>query len=300
MNLLQLVQQATAEMGLPVPTFVAGNTAQDTTQQMALLNAAGAELSRKHLWEAMISEYSFTTQSRTLTGTTVLNSAVVTVLSATTAGMDTTWMVTGTGINANTYIQTVDSVSQVTLSQVATASGTLVSLTFGKTKYALPTDYDRQIDRTHFDRSKRWELLGPETAQQWQWLKSSWISTGPRIRYRILGGLFQIWPMSSTADVLGFEYVSKNWALSVGLVGQSAFAQDTDTCIYPDRLMVLALKKKYFEVKGMDPTFFERDYEFELNLAKTNDAGSATLSMAPRFNSVLIGWENIPDSAYGH
>ena len=272
MNLLALVQQATAELGLPVPTSVAGNTATDTVQQMALLNAAGAELARKHLWEMLVTEYRFTTLSQILTGTTTLGSAVVTGLPSTT-GLDTTYMATGVGVGQDVYVKSVDSGTQVTLSSVATVAGTN-AITFGKTKYSMPVDYDRQIDRTHFDKSKRWEMLGPETAQQWQWLKSSWISTGPRIRYRILGGFFQIWPLCSTADVLGFEYVSKNWVLSNAGVGQASFLADTDTCIFDDRLMILALKKHYFEIKGFDAQYFERDYEFQLNLAKT-----ATISM---------------------
>jgi len=63
--------------------------------------------------------------------------------------------------------------------------------------------------------------------------------------------------------------------------------------------MVLFLKKKYFEIVGFDTTALERDYESELNKAKTMDAGSPTLSMNPRVNSVLIGWENIPDAGFG-
>jgi hypothetical protein len=76
----------------------------------------------------------------------------------------------------------------------------------------MPSDYDRKIDRTDWDKTKHWEMLGPETAQQWEWLLSGYISTGPRIRYRIFGGYFQIWPMVTTADTLGFEYVSNAWA----------------------------------------------------------------------------------------
>jgi hypothetical protein len=63
--------------------------------------------------------------------------------------------------------------------------------------------------------------------------------------------------------------------------------------------MVLGIKKKYFEIKGFDVTALTRDYEKQLNIAKAADAGSPTLSMAPRKSSVLIGWENIPDSNYG-
>ena len=293
-TLLTLVQRASAEMGLGIPNFVIGNTTPDVVQTLYLINAVGQELSREYPWEALNKEYRFTTQYTQLTGTTTTGSAVVTGLSSTT-GLDTTYMVSGTGINQDTYISTVDSATQVTLTQSATASGT-VTLTFGKTKYDMPSDYDRQIDRTHYDKSKRWEMLGPETPQQWQFLKSSYISTGPRLRYRIMGQYFQIWPQMSTNEYLGLEYISENW-VNNGLA--ATFTDDSDTCIYPDRLIILGLKKKYFEVKGFDATYFERDYQRELAIAKANDQGSPTLSLAPRPATVLIGWENIPDSNYG-
>ena len=60
--------------------------------------------------------------------------------------------------------------------------------------------------------------------------------------------------------------------------------------------MVLFLKMKYFEIKGFDTTVLMRDYVAELDLAKANDAGSPTLSMNPRVNTVLIGYIDVhPD-----
>ena len=301
-TLLQLVQQATGEMGLAVPTQVAGNTSTDVIQLNYLINAAGYELSREFPWEALNREYRFYTQYQQSNGVVTANSATITgvdaaVVTAINAATATNWMITGTGINQDTYIVTATGTT-VTVSQLPTASGT-VQLTFGQTKYPLPSDYDRQTDRTHYDKSKRWEMLGPETPQQWQFLKSSYISTGPRMRYRIMGGEFQIWPIISTNEYLGYEYISNAWADSAAGVPQTSFVLDTDTCIFPDRLMVLALKKKYFEVKGFDSSSYQRDYDMELNISKANDQGSATLSFAPRAANVLIGYENIPDSNYG-
>lgn len=296
-TMLQLVQQATGEMGLTVPTAVAGSTSADPIQQLALLNALGYQLIRKYQWEALCTEYSFTTAFLASNGTTTNTSAVITGISSTATLAASLWQVTGIGIPNNAYIQSVDSGTQVTLNQAATQSGTN-PLTFGKTKYALPSDYDRQIDRTHWDKSKHWEMLGPETAQQWQWLKSGYISTGPRVRYRILGGYFQVWPVLGTAELLGFEYVSKNWAFSSLGTAQASFTADSDTCIFPDRLMVAGLKNLYYLAKGLGDTY-TMAYEDELTAAKPADGGSQTLSFAPRFADVLITSANIPDSGYG-
>ena len=296
-TLLQLVQQATGEMGLTQPTQVVGNTAADVVQIYSLINSVGYEIQRDHNWEALDKEYRFYTVYTTLTCTLVANSTVVNTVESTT-GLSNLYIVTGTGINQDTYVNTVTGNNSLTLSQAATTSG-VYTLYFSQAKYPLPSDWDRQVDRTHYDKSKRWEMLGPTSAQQWQFLKSSYISTGPRIRYRILGGYFQVWPAMNTDEYLGFEYMSNQWATSSTGVTQSSFLADTDTCIFPDRLMVTALKKKYFEIKGFDATAFTRDYLQQLSFAKANDSGSATLSFAPVPGSVLIGFENIPDANYG-
>ena len=296
-TLLQLVQQATGEMGLNQPTQVVGNTSSDVIQLYSLINSVGYEVQRDHNWEALDKEYRFYTVYETLTCTLVEDSVnVVTVES--TAGLSNLYIVTGTGINQDTYVNTVTGAHSLTLSQAATTSG-VYTLYFSQAKYPLPSDWDRQVDRTHYDKSKRWEMLGPTDAQQWQFLKSSYISTGPRIRYRILGGYFQVWPAMNTDEYLGFEYMSNQWATSATGVTQTSFLADTDTCIFPDRLMVTALKKKYFEIKGFDATAFTRDYLQQLSFAKANDSGSATLSFAPVPGSILIGFENIPDANYG-
>lgn len=298
-TLLQLVQSASAEMGLTVPTQVVGNTDVQVTQLYYLANALGIEISREFPWEAMNKTHSFYTQYLTTTGDVTQNTYTLTNLGSTT-GLDENWMVSGTGINQDTYVVTNDSATQVTVSQLSSASYTGATIYFSQVMYPLPSDYDRQIDRTHYDKSKRWEMLGPETPQQWEFLHSSYISTGPRMRYRIMDGKFQIWPMVSTNEYLRFEYVSNSWASSSGGTAQSQFLADTDTCVYPDRLMTLGLKRKFLEAKGLNTESVDRDYQRQMAIAKANDAGSATLSMAPKMSSVLIGFENIPDgSIYG-
>ncbi len=299
-TMLQLIQQASAEMGFDVPSSVAGNQQQQVVQWLALLNAVGYELQREHQWQKMNKEYVFNTDYLTTTGDLTAGSAVVTNIPSTT-GLSSYYQAVGTGINNATNILTVDSGTQVTLDQPATVSGTGVSITFSQVKYPFPSDFDRLIDRTDWDKSQHWEMLGPESAQQWQWLKSGYISTGPRVRFRPLDGLFQIWPALGVDHVLGFEYMSNSWVLTSGATQPtlSSFTADTQTCIFPDRLMVLGLKLKYFEIKSMDTTALWRDYNMQLSIAKAADAGSPTLSFAPRMSSVLVGWENIPDSNYG-
>ena len=298
-TMLQLVTQVTNELGVPTPTSVAGNPNQDVVQILALMNATGYELLRKADWRELTKPYSFFTDYTTTTGTYSTSSRVITGIPS-TAGLDTTYMVVGTGFPNATFIESVDSSTQVTTTNFSTSNVTSGTVYFQKVKYDFPDDYDSIVPRTQWDKSKHWEMLGPESAQQWEWLLSGFISTGPRIRWRLFGSYFQIWPGYSNAEFLGYEYRSKGWATASNGTVKNSFTADTDTCIYPDRLMVLSTKLKYFQAKGFDTTAIYRDYLTEFDTSVAQDTSAANLSFAPRPGSVLIGWDNIPDSGYGN
>jgi len=297
-TLLQLMTQVTGELGVPIPATVIGNNNQDVVQLLALMNACGYELMRKADWRQLTKTHIFTTSFLTTTGTWSDGGTVITSIPDTST-LDTTYMIVGSGIPNSAFITSVDSGTQVTADLTFTAAGTADTLNFQKVKYTLPTDYDLTVPRTHWDKSKHWEMLGPTDAQQWEWLLSGFIATGPRIRWRLLGEFFQIWPGYSSAEVLGFEYCSNSWASTTAGVGKTGFTVDSDTCIYPDRLIVLMTKLKYFEAKGFDTTAMYRNYIEELETDIGQNTSSANLSFAPRPSSILIGYDNIPDSGYG-
>lgn len=296
-TMLQLVQQVTNELGVATPASVAGNTNQDVIQILALMNACGYELLRKCDWRELTKQNQFYTQYVTTTATYTTTARTMIVPS--TTGLSTSYQVQGLGIGNATYIVSVDSPTQVTVNQDFTEGAIGGTVYFQQVKYDLPADYDSIVPRTMWDKSKRWELLGPEDAQQWEWLLSGYISTGPRIRWRLLGNTFQIWPGTSTNELLSYEYRSQGWAIGADGSVKNSFTADTDTCIYPSRVMVLFTKLKYFEAKGFDTTAMYRNYLTELETAIAQNTSAANLSFAPRPGTVLIGYDNIPDSGYG-
>lgn len=299
-TMLQLVQQVSAELNLAVPTYVAGNTNQDVQQILALMNGAGYELIKEHDWQALQVQYRFYTQAITTNATTVNGSTLLTVDSGTDISAVTKqWQITGYNINQDTYVVTADNNNhEIVMSQMASGTGT-GSIVLAQTAYDLPPDFEAITDRTQWDKTKHWEALGPEDAQQWQWLKSGYISTGPRIRWRILDNQFQIWPPMNTQEYLGWEYRSKGWARSATGAVKNSFTADTDTTVLDDRVMVLYTKLKYFQIKNFDTTALSQDYQRYLSVAKANDKGAPNLSFAPYPSKVLIGYANIPDTGYG-
>ena len=298
--MLQLVQQTAAELNLAVPTYVVGNTSQDVQQILALMNGAGYDLIKEHDWQALQVQYRFYTQAITTNATSVNGSTSLVVDGGTDiTAVNSNWQITGYNINQDTNVVTANnSTKEIVMSQMASGTGT-GSVVLAQTSYDLPADFETITDRTHWDKTKHWEMLGPEDAQQWQWLKSGYISTGPRIRWRILDNKFQIWPPMNTQEYLGWEYRSKGWARAADGTVKNSFTADSDNTVLDDRVMVLATKLKYFQVKSFDTTALTQDYQRYLSVAKANDKGAPNLSFAPYPSKVLIGYANIPDTGYG-
>jgi hypothetical protein len=297
-TMLQLVQQTAAELNLAVPTYVAGNTSQDVQQILALMNGSGYDLVKEYDWQALQVQYRFYTQAINTNGTSVNGSTQLVI----EPGVDITavtkqWGITGYNINQDTQVVSVSG-QTITMSQMASGSG-YGSIVLAQTAYDLPFDFERITNRTQWDKTKHWEALGPEDAQQWQWLKSGYISTGPRIRWRILDNQFQVWPPMNTNEYIGWEYKSKGWVRSPTGAVQNSFTNDSDTTVLDDRLIVLATKLKYFQIKSFDTTALQQDYFRYLNVCKAQDKGAPNLSFAPYPSKVLIGWANIPDTGYG-
>jgi hypothetical protein len=297
-TMLQMVQQVAAELNLAVPTYVIGNQSQDVQQILALMNGSGYDLVKEFDWQALQVQYRFYTQAINCNATAVNNSVLLTVDSGVDlTGVDKQWQITGSNINQDTNVVSVAG-QVITMSQMASGSGN-GAVVLAQTAYDLPFDFEAITDRTQWDKTKHWEALGPEDAQQWQWLKSGYISTGPRIRWRILDNQFQVWPPMNTQEYLGWEYKSNGWARGADGSVKTSFTADSDTTVLNDRLMVLFTKMKYWGIKGFDTTVVSQDYQRVLSIAKANDKGAANLSFAPYPSKVLIGWANIPDTGYG-
>ncbi len=310
LTLLQVVDRAYAEMALgSVPSTVIANTNLDVIQLLNLANGFGNDLMREYNWQRLTKEYRFTTVYYQYTATVVSGSTGLSALSSTTGltANPTYFMVTGAGIPQDTYLVSVSAgPATAVMSNAATTSGTTVTLTFSQVMYANASDFDRLNDDTEWDKTNRWQLLGPNTGQQWQWLKSSTIATGPRARYRMLGGLFQIYPAQAATLSYGLEYISNQWVLATAAAtpSKSSFTVDTDTCIFDDQLMVEGLKLRFRREGGFQTgTYSQNDLQTGfptrlLSIAKAADAGSPKLSMSPRRAGYLLSEENVQDGNF--
>ena len=299
-TLLTNIQDVCLELGLPVPTVVASSTDETLKQLQALLNRVGDTLTTENNWQVLAREYRFTTNYIQVNGSIVEGATTIALDSV--AGITTNFQVTGNGVLQDTYVTAVNTITNViTINIPATGTFTDTQFSFGQANYPMPADYERTVNKTMYNKSNRWSVIGPKTAQEWQWLKASYITTGPRMRYRIMGNEFVIWPASYADNiVLGFEYQSNSWVEAADGTPKQKATVDTDTFLFPDRLLVLGTKLKYFEIKGFDTTTLFADYQRELSKFKAQDAGADTLSFSARYPNILLTQNNLPDTGFGN
>lgn len=298
MTLLEIVQQVCLELGLVSPAAVATSTDAQALQMLALLNSEGNKLVRDYEWQQLSKNHIITTVATTGTGDTVSGSTIITNIPS-TSGITTDYGVSGDGIPAWAQIVSVDSLTQVTIDLPATATGTATALTFTKNAYSLPSDWLKQTANTEWDRTNRWPLLGPKSAQEWAYLKGGIVSAGPRMRYRIMGDRFQLNPTPAEDRNLSFEYISKNWVESSSGTGKTKFTLDDDTCVFDDYLMTLGLKTRWLMNKGLQYDFAWSEYQSRLTQLQSTNKSAPILSMAPIQQSILLGVGNLPESGYG-
>jgi hypothetical protein len=106
-----------------------------------------------------------------------------------------------------------------------------ITLAGSTTGYALPTDYDRQIPRTHWDQSNDWEIIGPISQQELQWRTEGVGGTNTTKRRFYVEGItstqFQVYPTPVAAEAgetLVFKYMTKSYVKPVLWAASTTYA----------------------------------------------------------------------------
>lgn len=304
LDLISIIQAVTAELGLVQPSIAIGATDLQTQQLVALVNRAGDELKRDHNWTALQTLFTLNVGAPTLTtGNVTEGSAVITNI-PTTAGITAEiFVVTGDSIPAAARVLTVDSLTQVTMDMVATGTATTTDLTFGQDTYPEPAFFDRFINGTAWDRTNRWQLIGPDSPQLDEYHRSGIVTTGPRRHFRQVGslaaGTYRLWPPPQTVDTpfqIAWEYITLAWCQSISSVLQTSMTADTDVPLLDSQALIMGTKWRFLQAKGI-PTAASMQTEYcdYVSTLIARDGGASTLTMGRRYSPYLIGPFNVQD-----
>lgn len=321
-TILQIVQNAEKELGLTpsISVYSTSGSADNTGVQMgALANRVLDEMRRMHQtgWTALQFEFNLLVDTPIrVTGDMAANSAVITNISPNTTGiLPYVYQVSGPGIPVAARVLTVDSSTQVTMTMEASNAQSISNATFlfPRDTYPMPVGFDWFQNRTMWDRTNRWELLGPDSPQMDQWHRSGIVVTGPRRHFRQLGvggtpgvfaNEFRIWPAPYELVAplqLVFEYLS-NAAVNVTGTGTNFaqyFTNDTDTCLLDDNALVMGIKWMFWEIKGFGSyvTLQNRWVDYVQRLI-ARDGAAPTLNVVKRVNPIFLSPANVQDGFF--
>lgn len=306
-NYLQIAQAVTAELGLVQPTVVVGATDLQTVQIASLINREGDALRRTHNWTAMQSLFTLNVGApTTTTGNVTLNSAIISNIPSTAGIIAGLWVVSGSTIPVAARVLSVDSGTQITMDMVATGTHIGTALTFAQDTYPGPVGFDRQINRTSWDRTNRWELIGPDSPQTDEWHRSGIVTTSPRRHFRFVGDLaggnYRLWPPPQAVDTpfqIAWEYVSNYWVQTVGGVNKASFTLDTDLPVLDSQAIILGTKWRFAQAKSL-PSAASLQIEWNEYVQQliARDGAAPTLRASKRPASVLLTSWNVQDANY--
>jgi hypothetical protein len=136
--------------------------------------------------------------------------------------------------------------------------------------YALPTDFDRILKETVFNRTSRRRMLGDLTPAQWQETQASLV-TMVNPAFRIRGNLFLISPTPSAIETVAYEYMTNKWCESSGGTAQTEWLSDTDVGKLSEDIMTLGVIWRWKRAKGLDYGEDMNSYEMEVAKSILND-----------------------------
>jgi hypothetical protein len=309
LTLLQIINQAQAELGLPQSATVIGNADPTTVQMYALANRVLDELRRLNRWVVQQFEFDLVVAPPINTTGNISASSLNTITNIpSTTGIEPNFFaVSANSVPAAARVIEVPNSTTVVMSMEATGAFTDQPVAFAQDTYQMPSGFDWFNNRTMWDRTNRWELLGPDSPQMDQWHRSGIVAIGPRRHFRQLGPYqdqFRIWPAPfeiANPLQLVFEYLSID-AVNVEGAGTSYaqyFENDTDTPLLDDQAIIMGIKWMFWEVKGFGSyvTLQNRWLDYVDQLI-ARDGAAPTLALVRRARSILINSYQVQDGYF--
>lgn len=306
MDFLTIVQTACEELGLVSPTTLEGTTDLQLIQLKALTNRDCTQLYRGYDWTDLQLEHIINIEAATVTtGDVTEGSAVITNIPS-TAGIDDTYAVSGEGQPQAQRVAEVLSATSVRCEMQSTSTAVGTSITFGKDTYDIPEDFDRFIGQTWWDRTNRWRLIGPDSPQMDQLLRSGIFVTGPRRRFRQVGrrpAAYRIWPPpfaggAPAPGALVWEYISKNWVEKIDGTFSDKMTANTDVCLLDDQITIMGVKWRFWQIKGFEYAAMQQEYIDAVNAKFASDGGIPDLYLNRRSGPYLLTDANVVDGNY--
>jgi hypothetical protein len=174
----------------------------------------------------------------------------------------------------------------------------------GTATYSLPSDFERMIDQTWWNRTNRLPLGGPLSPQEWQYLKARLVGVVFTVLFRPLDGQISLYPDTNTPGGydIAFEYVSRWWVGTSTATTEDAPSSGSQYIWFEPQLVLRLLKLAFKKETGFEAEAAQNDYDATLAACIESDSPAPVLRLdqgTGAFSEPLIGERNIPITGWG-
>jgi hypothetical protein len=164
--------------------------------------------------------------------------------------------------------------------QALTIEKTFTSIASETQTGVIPTDLDRFVNETFFNRTRKRRVTGPLTSEEWQAQKGV-VASVLTDAFRVRGNSLLLIPTPSAGDTYAYEYISKYWVDTDadGDGDAAAWEADDDTSLLSEDLMALGGEWRFLARKGFPYQQVKDDYEIQVQQAISRDGARRTTSM---------------------
>jgi hypothetical protein len=143
---------------------------------------------------------------------------------------------------------------------------------------AIPSDFDRFIPETFWNRSSSLLMTGPISPTEWNSLQTYDFNTNnPKFIYR--GGAVSVTPVLGAGETLAFEYVSKNWCTdAAGTTFKTKFTADTDLSLLDEDLITSITVFEWLKANSQPYGEAMQDAKDNLDRLTRNDSPSENIA----------------------
>jgi hypothetical protein len=160
----------------------------------------------------------------------------------------------------------------------------------------IPTDFLRFVPDSFYNRTKRYRVIGPLTAEEWQGHQAA-LATRVYDAYTMRGGRVLIAPTPAADQSMAYEYITKYIGTdTTEATDRLSFTVDTDLPFMDDELLVLGMVWRYRKSEGQDYAEEFREYEMRLNDLYKMDGGRRLLDMAGSNSDRVPVSPRVPDT----
>jgi hypothetical protein len=163
-----------------------------------------------------------------------------------------------------------------------------------------PSDYDRMITNSFFNRTSDKRVVGPIKPADWQQLRATAAAPLLTDLFRWRGGSLLMWPTPRAGDTLAYEYVSRNLVVATdGTTYRPVWTVDTDSLRIDEELLTLGVVWRWKQQKGLA---FDDDmalYESRLESAIIASRGASALFLGGDADGYALTQPTVPDGNWG-